>query len=356
MDNLSTKKWFWILQILGWGVFYLIYYVLTLWDKPMEGNDFWLYSLTYIVGFVITIGLRFVYRYFHDKIERLIWLPLVIVVGSVITTVLWSFIDFYISHFFWVHGKEELMRRLEFRAFIKHNAIYTILMTSWSGLYFGIKYALDWQNEKGYVKEAENMAQKAQMEMLRYQLNPHFLFNSLNSIRALVDENQSHAKEMITELSEFLRYSLLHKDVTYVSLENEIDAAKHYFAIEKKRFEEKLQINYDIEESVRKAKVLTFMLHPIVENAVKYGMKTSAMPLTINISARKSGYGLLLEVCNSGRWFDAESKDNTLKGTGTGLSNVQKRLSNAYQDNYRFEVITGSKICVRIEIQEDMLR
>lgn len=354
MQKLKTFKLFWILQLTGWVSYFILYTLLVSYIKKFGKNDLFLYSLTYILGFTITSALRYPYRKLYDRIENLYWLPIVIIVGSIVATLSWTYIDMYVSHFFWDNGAEVLKERLEFKMFIKYSWLYTILLTTWSALYFGIKYALDWQTQKQRTHDAEMMAQKAQMEMLRYQLNPHFLFNSLNSIRALVDENKAHAKEMITELSEFLRYSLLHKDATFVTLSNELEAVKHYFSIEKKRFEEKLDIEFHIADNTKNLQILTFLLHPIIENAVKYGMKTSPMPLKISISAQKTGIGLMLEICNSGTWIEPET--NKSSGTGTGLSNVEKRLKNAYGDDYRLEMLKGENhICIRIEIKEQYL-
>jgi LytS/YehU family sensor histidine kinase len=135
-----------------------------------------------------------------------------------------------------------------------------------------------------------------------------------------------------------------------------LEAVKHYFSIEKKRFEEKLEIEYAIAKEAENAQILSFLLHPIIENAVKYGMKTSSMPLKIKISAHKTGYGLLLEVCNSGKWYEHDPNMPIKTSTGTGINNVERRLSNAYKDDFRLETIKGeNKICIRIEIKEEFL-
>ncbi len=356
MQKLGSKKLFWILQICGWVSYYIVITAFVSWYKEFDGKDLFLHSLTYIIGFLITFLLRYPYRIIYSKIERLYWLSIAIVVGSVAATTIWTVTDMYVSHFFWGEkGFEILMKRLEIVSMIKYNWLFIILLNTWSALYFGIKYAMDWQSEKKHSQEAQLLAQKAQMAMLRYQLNPHFLFNSLNSIRALIDENKKNAKEMITELSEFLRYSLLHKDSNFVSLSNELEAVKHYFSIEKKRFEEKLEIKYNIADNTKNLQILSFLLHPLIENAVKYGMKTSKMPLEISLSAQKTGIGVMLEVCNSGKWIDRNGKKN-IEGTGTGLDNVEKRLKNAYGDDYRFEILKGeNNICIRIEIKEKYL-
>lgn len=356
MFKLTTSKLFWILQIIGWVSYYIIYTAIATLFKKWNTEDLMLYTLTYILGFTITSLLRYPYGYLYSRIERLQWLPLVIIIGSALATLCWTYIDMYVSHFFWPNGTEILKQRIVFKQMLRYSLIYAILLTAWSSLYFGVKYALDWQNEKQHAREAEMMAQKAQMEMLRYQLNPHFLFNSLNSIRALVDENQNHAKEMITELSEFLRYSLLHKDAVFVTLMGELEAVKHYFSIEKKRFEEKLEIEYHIANNTQNCQILSFLLHPLVENAVKYGMKTSPMPLKISITTQKTGFGLLIEVCNSGQWIDRSHEIANTGGAGIGLKNVEKRLKNAYHENYRMEVIKSeTHCCIRIEIKEAYL-
>ncbi|MBI9069289.1 MAG: histidine kinase [Salinivirgaceae bacterium] len=365
MHNLRTNKLFWILQTVGWALYYISYVLIFYFGKMKWGDkqetfdlkNFLLFSLTYILAFLFTLILRYIYRYFYNKIEKLIWLPVIILLASFSISALMHFIDLYVSHYFWGEkGAMVLKARLSFRYFIMGNYNHLVVFTGWSALYFGIKYAFDWQQEKGRSRDAEMMAQKAQMAMLRYQLNPHFLFNSLNSIRALVDENQDHAKEMITELSEFLRYSLLHKDTTFVTLSNELEAVKHYFSIEKKRFEEKLEISYNIADNTKNLQILSFLLHPLIENAVKYGMKTSTMPLKISVGAQKTGVGLMLEICNSGKWIERNGDENHSGGTGTGLKNVEKRLENAYEDNYRFETIVSEhNICIRIEIKEAYL-
>lgn len=348
------KHLFWSLQLGGWLSYYLFHTFLYTPYGMYSTKDWILYSLTYIIGVFITLALRPLYRYAYKKIEKLIWIPIIAIGGAALATAVWYFSDVYISHLFWENGRMELRSRLQPMYMLNYNYLYFIILMAWSALYLGIKAALDFQNEKKELIEAQMLAQKAQMRMLRYQLNPHFLFNSLNSIQVLVDENKDSAKEMIGELSEFLRYSLLHKESTFLELSKELEAIQHYFSIEKKRFEEKLEINYQIDENIYRLKILSFLLHPLIENAIKYGMKTSPMPLHINLSAKKSDYGLCIEVCNSGTWIERQDKD--YKGTGTGLCNVKERLENAYGKDYKFEIEKfEDHSCIRIEIHKNYL-
>ena len=192
--------------------------------------------------------------------------------------------------------------------------------------------------------------------MLRYQLNPHFLFNSLNSIRALVEADKETAKVIITELSEFLRYSLISRNYSNVPLKDEIEAIKHYFAIQKIRYEERLEVNFDIQNEAEEYPVLSFLIYPVIENAVKYGMETSSMPLKIDLGAKIFNSTLIINVRNSGKWLDKkQTPDENKTGTGTGIENVKQRLENAFPGNYRFETIKEeNSVNVIIEISKNI--
>jgi two-component system LytT family sensor kinase len=222
----------------------------------------------------------------------------------------------------------------------------------WSILYFGIKYWYQWNFEKDRAEKANLLAQSAQLQMLRYQLNPHFLFNSLNSIRALINEDQKTSREMISELSEFLRYSLVTKNYSEVPLSHELEAMQHYFSIEKKRFEEKLEVNFDINREAEKYPVLSFILHPLVENAVKYGMMTTVMPLRIRITANVIDGSLFLKVSNTGKWISPGDGNNE-SSTGTGLRNISTRLENAYPGKHKLDIgQIGDSVVATIELQK----
>jgi LytS/YehU family sensor histidine kinase len=160
--------------------------------------------------------------------------------------------------------------------------------------------------------------------MLRYQLNPHFLFNALNSIRASVEEDKDRAVRMITQLSEFLRYSLLNESEKMVPLSEELEALRNYLAIEKIRFEDKLIVKFDTEKGAETVEVPCFLLNPLVENAIKHGMRSDGKALEISIAADIREDKLVLEVANSGRL------KNGTNGIGIGLRNVRERLANLY--------------------------
>jgi LytS/YehU family sensor histidine kinase len=167
-----------------------------------------------------------------------------------------------------------------------------------------------------------------------------------------VEADKETAKQIITELSEFLRYSLISMNLHDVPLKDEIEAIKHYFAIQQIRYEEKLQVNYNIQQEAEEFPVLSFLVYPVIENAVKYGMQTSPMPLRIDMKARVENNKLIISVSNTGRWVESpEMANHDETGTGTGLENVKQRLENAFPGSHSFEIIKGDSIVtVRIEI------
>lgn len=353
INTKNTNQLFWIANASGWvlyGVFMILFFRKGGFDDFLS---FYLTVITYITGFIVTSLLRYLLRYIQSKLTNFATIILVVIGLIYISTLTWYFFDISLSIHFWKPERAEIFfKSLSFKGLIKINFAQFFLLFGWISLYYGTKFWIEYQNEKERKEEALLLAQRAELEMLRYQLNPHFLFNSLNSIRALIDENQKAAKSMITELSEFLRYSLLQKDIAFVPLSRELEAIQHYLSIEKKRFEEKLEIEYNISEQARNFKVLSFLIHPLIENAIKHGMKTSKMPLKILVQSFIHEHEFNLTICNSGKWEDHKLN---IDGTGTGLQNVIKRLRNAYKDGYQLDIIKKEDIvCVQIKIKENI--
>ncbi len=355
MKKKFKNKLFWILQLSGWTVLALAMFFVFGKSKPMDYLSKFLFLYSYLLDFLITsFVLRYLLRFFWKKVQSIKWLIIVVFFTVLLIVPVWYFIDVFTSMFFWVDsGIENYFKKFTLKFYFQRSFMVYVIYYAWTTLYFGIKYWMEWQEEKKRSEDAYNLAQKAQLQMLRYQLNPHFLFNSLNSIKALVEEDKLKAKEMITELSDFLRYSLMSKDAAFRPLKDEIDALKLYLSIEKKRFEEKLEIKYDIEEEAKSKMVLSFLLHPLIENAIKYGMKSSKLPLELTIKSYLETNFLVVEICNSGKWIEWGEAEGQ-HGTGTGLENVKKRLENAYVENYKFDIIKNeNKVCIKIMMNTD---
>lgn len=330
---------FWIINTLGW-VFFIASDtfivspddVLKSWHTLLDN------TLQWSTAYLATIGLRYFYMRFRYR-EKSIILVLVVTLFSSLVA---SIIIFYAAQFIFI-----FMNPVEYKKYA--DIIFTYrylalrltqilpLITSWSLMYFGIKFWLDWSKERDRAEKLNLLAQSAQLQMLRYQVNPHFLFNSFSSLRALIRSNQKKAEEMVSKLSDFYRYSLTIKNSSEVPLIDEVEAVERFFEIEKIRFGDKLEYNITIDPLAEEYPVPCFTIHPLVENAIKYGMQTSRLPLLIKINASVVNNNLKICVANSGKWLRNKGDDGVY-GTNTGLDNLRSRLAYSFPNNHKVDI------------------
>ena len=215
----------------------------------------------------------------------------------------------------------------------------------WSLIHLGFQYNTALREQREQALRAVAAARDAQLRMLAYQLNPHFLFNTLNSIRALINEDRERAREMVTALSGYLRYALVERPLHVAQLEEEVASVRGYLAIEQVRFEERLDARVEIEPAALRCEVPAFLLNPLVENALKHGAAgADGAPLVLRVEARLvEPDRLRLVVENSGRWAGgcttvpvAEAAQDGFPG-GLGLANVRARLAALHPGGHRLE-------------------
>mgnify|MGYP000689701935 CR=1 FL=1 len=200
-------------------------------------------------------------------------------------------------------------------------------MYVFTAIFFIILYNYRLQNEHEMLLRAQNSAKEAQLEMLRYQLNPHFMFNTLNAISTLIYKNENDkANEMLDKLCSFFRYSLISKSDQTSTLKGELELLELYLSIEKVRFESRLNIYFQVDDDTRMAKVPSLFLQPIIENAIKFGVEGRTSPGKIVLSAKKHKNTLVIEVEDEG----PELKLDQSKGFGIGLKNTQERLNTMF--------------------------
>jgi two-component sensor histidine kinase len=217
-------------------------------------------------------------------------------------------------------------------------------------------YATNWQERlaTSFSRATEEREQlearlaRAQLQSLRLQLHPHFLFNTLNTINALIGTDRHAAERVISGLSELLRMSLSSASEQEVSLARELELLAHYIAIQQIRFQDRLTVNFRIDPDARYALVPNLMLQPLVENAIRHGIAPRAAPGNVLVTATRRGDRLELTVVDDGVGENprAEHRD------GVGLGNTRARLLSLYGSDHRFEASSGSSggFAVRIEI------
>jgi len=342
---------FWFLQITGWSIYMVYFYIMYI---PLYG----FYDLKVFVwnfcyafeGFLLSLLLRNIYKRINYHSIPFLTLSFYVLLLSLAFAVIYywgeKFTDLLLS------DQRIKGHPINIRDFIYASLQTTFLGVCWSTLYFTIKLWKEWYFQKELTSQANEKLQTAQLQILRYQLNPHFLFNSLSSIRALIDEDVDCAKMMLTNLSDFLRYSLINKSDSMVPFNDEIDAVKCFFSIEKERYEDKLEINYNIDPVINDFLIPSFLLYPIAENALRYGLQTSSFPLRIFVNAYFSEMMLIIEIVNSGHWIKNNPPDaKNITSNGIGLENVVNRLMNNFHDKYKFTTEENDgKVTVQIQI------
>jgi len=196
--------------------------------------------------------------------------------------------------------------------------------------------------------QLEGSLVQARLQALQSQLQPHFLFNTLHSISALIHLEPEAADRMVTRLADLLRLTLDTSMQQRIPLRKEVAVTEVYLAIEKVRFQDRLEVHIEVPPELAELPVPSFILQPIVENAIKYGVSALARKGHIGISASREGDWLLLEVQDDGAGFSGEHE-------GIGLSNTRSRLALLYQDRQQLEIFTvkdkGTRVIIRIPIE-----
>lgn len=340
----DKNRLFWFVHTIGWLGFALVHYLGSLLHDMRDIFTFIILLNTY-AGWLISIPLRYIYH----RVWKLSPLKIVmtILLSSYITGVIWQVIK-NLNHWeIYQHGFKP-----EFWLYYTSDSVWSFyIMLCWSGLYFGIKYYQMLQQERQKVLKANTMAHQAQLKMLRYQLNPHFLFNTLNAISTLVltQENKT-ANGMVTRLSDFLRYTLETDPMKQVSLAQELHALTLYLDIEEVRFGERLRVHVDINPDCEQALVPSMILQPIVENAIKYAIATSEQGGSITLKASRFGHDLLLEVKDDGPGAEIVN-GNLYRENGVGLANTRERLSALFDGNYALVVTKNNPSGIVVNIR-----
>jgi signal transduction histidine kinase len=317
----SPERLFWLLQTLGWlGYFALNYLAAIGYGKPWQYVYVSLGAAVF--GFAVTSALRYGYR--------AIWgLPAPRMALAAITLLLLAtvvYAKFYAEVVFRYCLDCRPWSLLGYIGYFG-SALYVLL--SWSGLYFGIKFNRQLARERETVLQATAMAHQAQLKMLRYQLNPHFLFNTLNAISTLVLDGQgATANRMVTGLSAFLRHSLDSDPMQRVTLGEELGALAQYLGIEQLRFGDRLRFSLDVSDAARSALVPSLILQPLIENCVKHAVAKRIEGGSIELRARVDDGSLLIAVRDDGPGLPASGTDGN--GHGVGLANTCERLRVLY--------------------------
>ncbi len=370
---MNIRKWledqthlFWVLHLSGWAIWGLIgKYALTvaMLDDIAPNYGYYVAVIT-VIAIVISLGLRLLYLRLWN---RAIWIQVIAFLGgSFAAGYLWMGSRSYL-YYHWIEEAKDMhewaekmgpkaMEMYEKVSFLEGYVSGWTVMLAWSALYFAFKYYRIFQEVREGALKSAAMAHEAQLKMLRYQLNPHFLFNTLNAISTLILEQHTElANRMVSRLSSFLRYSLDNDPMQKITLKQELAALQLYLDIEKVRFEDHLNLLIDVGDQAQEAMIPSLLLQPLVENAIKYGIARSEEDGHLRIAAKVFAGDLLIEVSDDGP--GVELRDGEIPdASGVGLRNTRERLHALYGNQHSFRLSNtephGLTISIRIPFEK----
>ena len=354
--NQNTELQFWLAQVMGWSAYSLVtFFALTFWDDNVTLSHVLHIALQALLGILCTWPLRPLCRWAFGfpMTTRLL------LAASGILALSWAWTASRMLMFMWISGERGLWQQFNDWYF---GSLFVFI--SWTAIYFGVRYysllelehdkllrAKASRREEQLMRlQAEAQSRDAQLRMLRYQLNPHFLFNTLNALNSLVRSGDSdRAQAMIDQLSGFLRHALDADARPVVSLDEELFLMRLYLDIERVRFEDRLQLEFNVEREAGPALVPSMIIQPLIENSMKYAIANSEDGGTIGIDAAVKGNRLILQVRDTGPGMDNKTLGEE---RGIGLSNTRSRLETLFQNDYVFEAVdvVPSGLCIRIDI------
>ncbi|MCU4674052.1 histidine kinase [Catenovulum sp. 2E275] len=332
----SRTQLFWLCQYSGW----LVYAILTELMIKLPGNEPWQIHFPHLLmdtlfGFTITLLLRQLFHFLQNTPTRINITAHIICI--IIACLVWTKLKWFTL--LWLYDNPtQSMTWFDFGTW---NLASLTMLSTWSGFYYATKAYLKGVEEQRKAAEAINLASESQLKMLRYQLNPHFMFNSINAICTLIlQKDNLHAVSMLEKLCDLLRYSLYTDPLAKVTVKEEIRILSTYCDIEKCRFKEKLTVNIVTAPELEQCLVPSLILQPLVENSIKHGMGLEQESYQIEVYFKSVADKLIIQVYDSGIGFEQNLTESDF---GIGLTNCENRLKLIYPQNYQFKLDNSSQ-------------
>ncbi len=349
------KLQYWTFQLIGWGSFAIINTFFAFSFDKLNPKFFYRLGIFLFLGIVISHFMREIITR-HGTLQKslnkqVFYFFIITFILAIVASYL--NVEAVIGFNLLRADEQELLARPSVSYLVNKLLLvlssafsYFVLFFIWSLIYFMYHYVTKSRKQQLDTLRLESLVKELELQTIKAHINPHFIFNSLNSIRALVDENPQRARKAVTELSNILRSSMQSEKKETVPFGNELHIVKDYLALENMRFEDRLKIEYDIDDDTLDQPVPPMMLQTLVENAIKHGISKNIKGGMVKVSSEfKDGYHELL-VQNTGQFTGKVNED------GFGISSTNNRLSLLYGDKARFEIrqINGSLVEARVLI------
>ncbi|HJU46140.1 MAG TPA: histidine kinase [Chitinophagaceae bacterium] len=332
-------------QLVGWGIFILVnlFFAFTF-DKfnPVFCGRLLVFAG---MGFLFSHFMRYVIIKTNILSKRLTYQITFFIIITIVFALIVGYIDMLLTSFLSITTKNE--RRSPWYYNSLSNALSAaVYLFIWNCIYFIYHYIGKNRSQEVDMLKLEALVKEQELKTIKSHINPHFIFNALNSVRALIDENPGRAREAITALSSILRSSMRAEKQETVPFQKELKIVKDYLALENIRFEDRLKVEYDIDEETLMQPVPPMMLQTLVENAVKHGISKQVAGGVVRIISRFRDQCHELVIENTGRL------DNTVNTDGFGLSGSRSRLQLLFGEKAGFSIreVNGSMVEVKIQL------
>jgi len=333
MSTPTKAKLFWTLHILGWLIFTLVNGGLNGYLSSSQ-SVLIINSLVGLWGFLATLGFRWYIHRAGWKTYSLSQLVLPGIIGIIVVSLVWMSISATVAYI-----AIQLLNAppVPFWALFLNGMISGLLIsTVWTTLYFSYHFFRRYTQAEIERWKLEATLKEAQLAGLRTQINPHFMFNALNNIRALILEDGHKARLMLTHLSDLLRYSLAETQHEQVSLKTDMETVDYFMALHSIQFEDKLKFEAEIEEGIQEVKVPPMLIQLMIENAIKHGIAQQADGGIVQLSIRRINKQLAISVKNTGQL--STSNSNPAESNGVGVQNIKDRLALLYNGQAQFSL------------------
>ena len=312
----KKHKIYWTCQIGGWTFFAALNLFFFKLSYSTNLKDIINYLIWLPVGITITHFYRYLILKFNVlKLTIFSQIPIVIISGFINAFLFFS-LTVGLAKIFGI-----ITYKIDVVAAISNILSLTVIFVFWSLIYFGFHFFDNYKKTEIQNLKLEANSKEVELNKLKSQLNPHFMFNSMNSIRALVDEDPKKAKVAITQLSNILRNTLMMHKNKFITLEEELVLVKDYLELELIRFEERLNFNFDIDPTTLLLNLPPMMIQTLVENGIKHGISKYPEGGTISIVTIKKEEKFIIEIINTGQLFENNQSD-----AGFGIANTTNRL------------------------------
>lgn len=340
--NIGKKSLYWLSQICGWMLFVLANLLIISNYEKIPPERIFIWIMLGVIGIAITHILRSIIKkqgWLDLQLKKLI--PRVLLSSIIAGTIIYSLTQ-TLSLVIGTFKYEEYKWIASLAGIINLSGISLV----WTLIYFSLHYLENYRKAEIETLIWESAVKDFEIKTLKAQLNPHFMFNAMNSIRALIEEDPENAKIAVTKLSNILRYSLKIERTDTVTLEDEVKAIKDYLDLEKIRFEERLSYNLKISQDSAKVEIPPMMIQTLIENGIKHGISKRTDGGSVSLHTEIISGKLLIQIRNTGQLDDERLRTSR----GFGIANTKHRLSLLFGEDASFIIKNENQSTVLCEI------